>query len=211
MKNQTIPIVASIIAIFGFLSLVYIYTNKPSNVINAEVNQIKSTDRVKWSKNSKNILVEYSDFFCPACKILHDYLKQYESTESANFNISQKTAFVYRHFPIHDSSYDASYVAEAAGKQNKYYEMIDLIFANQENLSNSKNLKDDLVKLALELNIDIEKFKKDIDSQEVKDKVQEDQRSGEKAGINATPTFFLNGKKLEFQTTDDLQNLLQSS
>ena len=86
--------------------------------------------------------------------------------------------------------------------------MIDLVYRNQENLAKTTNLKGMLNKLAQELKLNMEQFKKDIKSQPVINKVNNDLQSGQKAGINSTPTFFLNGKKLEYKTFEEFIKLL---
>lgn len=210
MKNQILIAVVSVIAVFGLLGLVYVFVNKPE--VYPEINKIKANDHIKWSSSKKNVLVEYSDFFCPACKVFHDYLNQFETTSSSEFKITQSTTLVFRHFPIHeDLSFNAAYAAEAAGLQGKFYPMVDLIFKNQENLQKSADIKNALQKLAEELKLNIDQFKKDFNSQVVKEKVSADQASGDKAGINATPTFFLNGKKLQFNSVDEFIKIINNS
>lgn len=206
MKDKIIIGIVSVIAIFGILTIVYISLNKPEDY--SQVTKIKTTDRIKWSPEKKNILVVYSDFLCPACKMFNDVLSQLESTKSADFVLTKKITFVFRHYPIHEQSFPITYAVEAAGLQGKYYEMIDLIYKNQESIAKSSNLEEALNKLAQELKLNMTQFNKDIKSPEVVNKVNTDLQSGQKAGINATPTFFFNGKKLEFKTLEEFKKLL---
>ncbi len=209
LNKQNLLIAGAIVAIFSGLLVVYTLFNKPE--IYPQVNQITSVDHIKWSSDKKIVLVEYSDFFCPACQLFNETLSQWESSQSSEFKTSQKITFVFRHFPIHDQSYLTAYAAEAAANQGKYYPMIDLIFKNQDDLSQSTNLKGTLTKLAQELKLNVDQFNKDLDSGKVKRKVQADQDSGTKAGITATPTFFLNGKKLEYGTMDEFKQILRQA
>ena len=139
MNNKNIFIgVASVIAVFLVIFFAYKITNVPAKIEFPEINTIRATDHVKWKKDSKNILIEYSDFQCPACKNAHNILKTIEASGSADFSITEKVTFVYRHFPlfqIHDKANAAAYAAEAAGKQDKFWEMGDLLFDNQQALS----------------------------------------------------------------------------
>lgn len=201
-KNTIIITIISVIVIFGFLIGVYILTNSSSSsgTISKEAQTVTLADHVKWSPEKKNILVEYSDLQCPACKAFHDMIKnQIEASGSANVGITKKVTFIYRHFPLdqHPFSHDAAYAAEAAGKQGKFYEMSNLLFANQETWSKSVNPKENFVKYAQQLSLNVDQFKKDSDSQEVKNKVNQDYQSGIQAGVNSTPSFYLNGKKLD--------------
>jgi protein-disulfide isomerase len=214
MKTNTIAlIVGGVIFLFLFLIGVYKLTNSGgSPTTYPEIGKINASDHYKWSPDKKNILVEYSDFQCPACKNFHEILKTFEASGSPDFKITQKVTFVYRHFPlfqIHQNTLDAAYAAEAAGKQGKFFEMGDLLFDKQGEWSKLGNAKDYFVKLAENLKLDVEKFKADAGSNEVKQKVEVDLRSGENGGINATPTFFLNSKKLDdIRSFDEFKKLL---
>lgn len=210
MQNNILKIVATVIISLILLYLVYLLINKPTQTYFPEVNIISKNDLIKWSPNKKNILVEYSDFQCPACKNFHDFLQKFESSSSANFPITKKVTLVFRHFPlqIHSASMDAAYAAQAAALQEKFWEMDDQLFGKQEIWSISSNPRQDFINMAKEIKLDIEKFKSDMNSKIVKDKVQADLTSGNKAGINSTPTFFLNGNKIELTTLDEFKKLL---
>lgn len=141
-------------------------------------------------------LVEFSDFQCPACKgvkpIVEDIIKTY----------GDKLSVSYRHFPLSQHPYgmSAAIAAEAAGRQGKFWEMGDLLFSDQENLS------DALVSgYADQLKLDKAQFDKDLKDPALKDKVTKDSDYGVSIGINSTPTFFLNGIKLNLPSYADLK------
>lgn len=159
----------------------------------ASLAEIVSSDQTKGNKKSKIELIEYSDFQCPACSYYHPYLKQIVE------EFSGQIRFAYRHFPLsqHQNAELAAKAAEAAGKQNKFWEMHDLLFENQSMWSASNKAGDIFAALAASLNLDVNKFNADINSQEIKDKVANDLQSGLSIGVNATPTFILNGQKLD--------------
>ena len=216
MKNKIIITIISICLVFGFLFLAYKLTNTPQVTNFPQVNILDSTDHITWSPDKKNILVEYSDFECPACQSFYTMIKsQIESPQSKNYDLTKKITLVYRHFPlyqIHSHTQDASYAAEAAGKQGKFFEMADLIFTRQNEWVKKGNVKAEFEKYAGELKLDVEQFKKDRDAKEVKDKVANDTLSGEKVGVNSTPTFFINGKKIEnINSFDDFTSVLRES
>ena len=141
-------------------------------------------------------LVEFSDFQCPACKaakpVVDDVIKTY----------GDKLLFAYRHFPLSQHPYGekAAIAAEAAGRQGKFWEMGDLLFSDQENLSDA--LIEEYVK---ELKLDKGQFDKDIEGRALKDKVQKDSDYGITIGVNSTPTFYLNGIKLNLPSFADLK------
>ena len=214
-KNTIIISIVSVLGTFGLLFGVYKLVNQPVQTDFPQTKQLKTNDHIKWSPDKKNLLVEYSDFQCPACKNAHNILKTIEASGSADFAITKKVTLVYRHFPlyqVHNEAYLAAYAAEAAGKQNKFWEMTDLLFDNQQTWEKSSNPQQDyFLNYAKELKLDLEKFKKDIDSSEVKNKVAEDLKDAEQMGISSTPIFFLNGQKLDnLKSFDELKTMLKN-
>lgn len=105
-----------------------------------------------------------------------------------------------RHFPLpsHGRAEPASRATQAAQRQGKGLEMADKIFANMKALTD-----DDLVKYATELGLDVDKFKTDFASPEVKDEVAKDAQAGRSAGVRGTPSIFVNGKRFTGQRTLD--------
>ena len=122
--------------------------------------------------------------------------------------------FAYRHFPLpqHKNAKLAATVAEAAGKQDKFWEMHDLIFQNQSDWSEEKNAAVIFAKYAQDLGFDLAQFQTDIASEEIKAKIENDYKSGVKAGVNSTPTFFLNGKKINNpRNYDEFKNAIEQA
>ncbi len=212
-KTLTISII-SIFVTFLLLFGVYKLINQPVQTDFPQVKQLKANDHIKWSSDKKNLLIEYSDFQCPACQNAHNVLKTIEASGSADFSITKKVTFVYRHFPlsqIHNKANVAAYAAEAAGKQDKFWEMTDLLFDNQQTWKESNNpQQEDFVNYAKELKLDVDRFKKDSDSTEVKNRVNQDLREAEQMGVNSTPTFFLNGQKVVVNSYNEFKTLLKN-
>ncbi|MDO9028403.1 MAG: DsbA family protein [Candidatus Roizmanbacteria bacterium] len=212
-KNTILISFISILVTFVLLFGVYKLINQPVTTDFPQTKELKADDHIKWSPDKKNLLVEYSDFQCPACKNAHDILKTIEASGSADFNITKKVTLVFRHFPlsqIHDKAYLAAYASEAAAKQGKFWEMTDLLFDNQNVWEKSNSPKEIFISYANQLKLDLEKFKKDIDSSEVKNKVDENLKEGEQMEINSTPIFFLNGQKLDkLKSFDELKTMLK--
>jgi len=103
--------------------------------------------------------------------------------------------FVFRNFPlrkIHPNAFMASIATEAAGLQDKFWEMHDIIFENQKTLD-----PENIFLFAGSLGLDTERFKDDIQQRSLIDKVEKDFESGIRSGVNRTPTFFINGKKYD--------------
>ena len=168
---------------------------------------MSATDWVKGSPESKNILVEYSDFQCPACKSYHPMVKKLLEDHTDNVRV------VYRHFPLpqHQNAKPAAYASEAAGQQGKFWEMHDVLFEHQEEWAEAGNAQDLFVQYAASLGLDLERFKQERDSSAVKEQVEKDYDSGIINGINSTPTFFFNGQKIQPRSYKDFVDLVKKS
>jgi protein-disulfide isomerase len=155
-------------------------------------NEISGNDWMKGNKDSSVILVEYSDFQCPACGAYFPLIERIVSESSTTIK------FVYRHFPLtqHANAVPAAQAAEAAGKQGKFWEMYEKIFTTQKEWETSTTVDKIFYNYATQMGLDMAKFDVDYKSKEVTDKINNDLKSGLKAGINSTPTFYLNGNKI---------------
>ncbi len=211
MPNKNIIIISliSLISIIALLSFVYLITNGSGGdtTIYPQAKTLKSDDHITWSPAKKHILTEYSDLQCPACQNFHSLLKsQLETSDTIKKNVT----FVYRHFPLdmHVHGREAAYAAEAAGKQGKFFEMADLMFDSQKQWESSNDVNGFFLQLAQQLNLNLDQFKKDASSAEVKNRVEEDYNGGLKLGINATPSLFLDGKKVDLSSFSNFKKQL---
>jgi protein-disulfide isomerase len=209
-KNTILITIGTVAAVFLFLVGAYLLIGKsaPAKTY-PDVVKIASDDHVKWAKQSKNILVEYSDLQCPACQALHSLIKS--QLENGDSYYMKNITFVYRHFPLdqHQNSHVAAYAAEAAGRQGKFFEMSDKLFDTQTVWGVDANPGTYFETYAKELGLNIEQFNNDRDSKAVKDRVARDIASGQQFELEATPTFYYNGKKLEYANFDDFKKQLK--
>jgi len=169
--------------------------------------EITAEDHIQGDPESAVVLVEYSDFQCPACSYYHPLVKEIVA------EFGDRIAFVYRHFPLqqHKNAERAARAAEAAGRQGKFWEMHELIFANQEDWSDSNQAEDIFLVYADDLGLDGEKFRVDMDSPAVKDKVSNDYASGIQSGVTYTPTFYLNGEKISNpRSAEEFRGIIQA-
>ena len=102
-------------------------------------------------------------------------------------------------------AFGAAAAAEAAGLQGKYWEMHDLIYANQLSLANEM-----LLEAAKELNLDVNQFTQDIESESIRKKIEHDFETGATSGVNGTPTFFINGKRFNGNAADLYQLIAEN-
>lgn len=159
-----------------------------------EFGVIHPLDHVKGNVESPIIIVEYSDFQCPACRVYYGITKQ------LMVEFGDQISLVYRHFPltsIHINAEFAARAAEAAGKQGKFWEMHDLLFEKQAEWSNQNDVESLFISYAKLLNISIEQFKADWRSAEVKNFVRAQKNHALKSGLTGTPSFFINGEQIQ--------------
>lgn len=178
---------------FGFL----IFLAKQGNVQNTESVVISDAGWVKGNENAPLTMIEFSDFQCPACRsyypIVKELLVSYEDG---------KVKFIYKHFPltsIHPNAMPAAIAAEAAGAQGKFFEYHDVLFEKQGEWVNLPvaDVREKFISYAKDLNLDKEKFKTDLENKEFEAKIKANQEEGVNAGVSGTPTFFVNGEKIQ--------------
>jgi protein-disulfide isomerase len=209
MENKLVA--GTVMAVMLFIGLFGVWKmlngNAPTTQTDVTIDlKIDETDWQKGSASPSATLVEYSDFQCPACKAYAPIVKAFTDKHKDTVKL------VYRHFPLqqHKHALKAAYYAEAAGMQGKFFEMHDKLFEGQTDWEKLSNPDETFVSYAKELKLDIEKLKKDVASQNAKDSVSADMASGNAAGVDSTPTFYFNGKKLiSPQSLDDFEKLLK--
>ncbi|MEP7108320.1 MAG: thioredoxin domain-containing protein [Ferruginibacter sp.] len=148
---------------------------------------VNESDQKQGSSGAPLTLVEYGDYECPYCGEAYPIIKEIQAY------FDDKLLFVFRNFPLaemHPHALAAAYVAESAARQKKFWEVHDLIYENQQDLSSKQ-----LLNYARSAGADIKKLTADINSAKIMDKVESDMESGARSGVNGTPTFFINGKR----------------
>lgn len=156
---------------------------------------IDESDHVLGPADAPVTLVEYGDFQCPYCRAAHFYL------QSVLREMGDDLRFVFRHMPltqVHPMAQLAAEAAEAAGAQDKFWPMHDLIYENQDRLSPAL-----LQRLGQRLGLDMERFTDDLASHRYLAKVKEDFMSAVRSGAAGTPSFFINGEPYEGSFDDD--------
>ena len=133
-------------------------------------------------------LEEFGDFQCPPCGRLSEPINQLQK----QYNIR----VVYRNFPlpVHQHAKEAAYAAEAAALQGRFWEMHDVLFREQAVWSNSGDARALFTTYAGMLQLDLGRFKQDMESSEVQHRVEVDKERGAAIGVSNTPTIFLNNQ-----------------
>lgn len=166
-----------------------------------------------WSRgnaSSRVTIEEFSDFQCPACggfePGLRRVIKDYED----------RVRFVFRNYPLpmHKYAFIAARAAEAAGAQGKFWEMHDLIYDNQKEWSESMEPRVPFDSYATRLGLDMQRFKTDMERQDLADRIKADYGRGTTIGVKGTPTVFLNGRELvpgRLVTEEDLRREIEAA
>jgi protein-disulfide isomerase len=134
-------------------------------------------------------LVEFLDFECEACRAAHPTVKNILAEYDGRIR------YVVRYFSNHNNSVLAVAAAEAAGLQGKYWEMVDLLFANQPMWGEQSTPQTEVFFLfASQIGLNIEQFTTDLQNPSFADKAARDQQDTRALGLRGTPTFFVNGQ-----------------
>jgi protein-disulfide isomerase len=151
---------------------------------------------VKGNTAARLTLVEFVDYECPHCKRVQPVMRQ------ALEEFKNEVKLVFKHYPLgtHTNARLAAEAAVAAHKQGKFWPFNDGVWTHAESLTPAK-----LEQIAKESGLDVEKWRKDMESIEVRQRVARDRSDGEALGLTSTPTIYLNGR--EFTDTRDIDSL----
>jgi protein-disulfide isomerase len=155
-------------------------------------------------------LEEFGDFECPPCGLLHPIL------EEMRHEFGDKLKITFREFPLvptHQHAMAAASAAEAAGLQGKFWEMHELLYDNQKTWHEQFDVRPTFEGYAKQIGLDVARFQKDINSEQVADRILQDGKRGHSLGVKGTPTVFLNGREVPFESlpSDKLRVLIQSA
>ena len=149
--------------------------------------------------SSPVVIEEYGDYQCPPCGQLYPELKQIEH------EYGNQVQVVFRHFPLmkmHKNALLAAQTAEAARNQNKFWEMHDLLYKNQKSWELSDDAKSIFESYARQLNLNLDRFLSDLQSNQVQQRISADIQRGTSLGVTGTPTVFLDSHRLNYEATN---------
>lgn len=202
---------AVVVAVLAGLVIWTRMTNPPIDVSSIENNSIVAAssqngniaDHTKGSDAKEVLFIEYGDFQCPSCGGAHPQVS------SLMEEYGDRVTFVFRNFPltsIHPNARAAAAVAEAAGLQGKYWEMHDMLYQKQNEWSGLDASQRGTVfnGYATSLSLNMDEFTTALASKEVNQKISFDLAFGKKATVSATPSFFLNGTKLDEEASSGI-------
>lgn len=148
---------------------------------------------IRGNPDAPVTLEEFGDFQCPPCGSFaafgEELLKEYDS----------RLRIVFRNFPLpaHEHAREAAIAAEAAGMQGHFWEMHDLLYREQAVWSKAPNTRELFESYAGTIGLNLDQFRKDMDSEKTKERVDSDHARGDSLGIKETPTLFINDQPVE--------------
>jgi protein-disulfide isomerase len=170
---------------------------KPKSALNVPANAPPGAQPAheQGSPNAVVTIEEFADYQCPQCALAHPIMNEIKAMYGTRIR------FIFREYPLdikaHDKSYDAAVAAEAAGLQGKFWEMQNMLFANQQAWTDNSNYKQMWRDYAQRIGLDVTKWENDIIGMAARGRVEEDKKRGKALGITGTPTIFLNGASLD--------------
>jgi protein-disulfide isomerase len=155
------------------------------------------------SQSASVRIEEFADFQCSSCAQVNPIFNEIKSTYGA------KIHFVFRHFPLpnHAKSYDAAVASEAAGMQNRFWDMQHQLLSNQQAWTNSPSHKEIWKAYAEKIGLDVAKWETDMLGIGAKSRVDADLTRAKAIGVNSTPTLYINGALVPYTEINDAQKL----
>jgi len=148
---------------------------------------------IRGNPDAPVTLEEFGDFQCPPCgkfsEFVEDLLKEYNS----------RLRLVFRNFPLsgHEHAREAALAAEAAGLQGKFWEMHDTLYREQETWTKAPNVRELFESYAGTIGLNVDQFKKDVDGDKARERVDSDRALADFLGVKATPTLFINNRPVD--------------
>jgi protein-disulfide isomerase len=147
---------------------------------------------VRGDPDAPVTLEEFGDFECPPCGSISPFLDQLLNEYKPRLRL------IFRNFPLkaHKHAREGAFAAEAAGLQGKFWEMHDVLYREQDAWTKADNPQELFDAYAGTIGLNIPEFKKDMESEKVRERVDSDHERGQSLGITRTPSLFLNNAEV---------------
>lgn len=167
---------------------------------------IRSYSPSLGNADARVTIVEFLDPECEACSALFPVVKKVLK----EFDDDQ-VRLIVRYMPFHGNSAYAASILEAARKQGKYWEALETLFERQPDWASHHQPKPELLLGYMkDLGLDMERVSASLQDEEVRSKIKQDEEDGRQVGVTGTPTFFVNGKKLEHLGYEPLKSAIEA-
>ncbi len=195
MKKQIVILLGIVVGIIiSLITFFYSRNLNSSKVIEYKLVLKDVPSPTLGFESAKNTIIEYTDFTCPHCanfhleklpKLYKDYIEK------------GKVKFISKSFLLRPQSLPPALASRCAYEQNKYFEYSHKLFKEFKKGGPFAYNRENFLRIAKDLNLDINKFKECFDSQKYREAILKELDEGLKDGIRATPTFIINGQKIE--------------
>lgn len=163
-------------------------------------------DSPRLSDGDEAVFVEFLDFECEACGSLFPVI------EDLRDRYGDRVQFVVRHMPLHNNSMNAALAAEAAAEQGEFEAMYTRLFETQAEWGHQETSQEEtFFGYAEDLGLDMERFRSAYDAPANRARIEQSKEDGSELGVTGTPTFFLDGERLEPDSVDDLEASLEAA
>jgi protein-disulfide isomerase len=210
MKKQSIVLFSSIFLILLFVLGIYIYKNQQAKKIGFMAREnasifVREHTQTLGSDDAKVYLVEFSDPACETCSSFHPFVKKLMAANPG------KIKLVVRYAPFHDGADYMVKILEAARKQGKYWETLEVMYKTQRYWASHHNPQPQLIwKFLPRAGLDLEKIRDDMNDPEIAKLIKQDLADAKTLNVRKTPGFFVNGKPLASFGYNQLQELVEA-
>jgi protein-disulfide isomerase len=210
MKKQFIVFISLVCLILLFVLGVNIYKSQQAKKFEFMAQENASTfvreySQTLGSDDAKVYLVEFSDPACEACSAFHPFVKKLMAVNPG------KIKLVVRYAPFHDGADYFVKILEAARKQGKYWETLEVMYKTQRYWASHNNPQPQRIwKFLPDAGLDLEKIKYDMKDPEITYLIKQDLADAKTLNVRKTPGFFVNGKPLASFGRKQLQELIDS-
>jgi len=199
MKRYLPFVIVVVVALATFGSGAILYRAKRPQLRNLPENQSvpakgdQQSAHIRGNPDAPVTLEEFGDFQCPPCGqfagFVEELLKEYDP----------RLRVVFRNLPLpnHELAREAALAAEAAGFQGTFWEMHDTLYREQETWSKAPNVRELFESYAGTIGLDLDQFKKDMDGDKARERVDSDHALADSLGIKMTPTLFINNRPVD--------------
>ncbi|WP_341855026.1 thioredoxin domain-containing protein [Brachybacterium sp. GPGPB12] len=211
--SRSVKLTLGLIAVAGlvFAGFVIFLDPKEDQTASSEATgtatgQLVREDSPRLSEGGEAVFVEYLDFECEAC------LSLYPAVEEIRAEYGDRVTFVVRYLPLHGNSVEAAQAAEAAREQGEFEAMYKTLFDNAEEWSHQEtSQREAFFGYAEELGLDMERFEQVYDDPATLARIEQSATDAEALGVTSTPTFFVDGERLEPTRVEDLTDPLDAA
>src|SRR5437016_6811839 len=198
MKRYLPFVIVAIVALATIGSGAMLYHAKKPHVLSIPEDKMvgksgTESAHIRGNPDAPVTLEEYGDFQCPPCGMFAAFVGQLKKEYDSRLRV------VFRNFPlgVHEHAREAALAAEAAGLQSHFWEMHDVLYREQETWSKAPNARELFESYAGTIGLDLNKFRKDMDGEKTRERVEADRQRGESLGIQTTPTLFINNQPVD--------------